>query len=405
MLLISATQVLALAVWFSSTAIAGTLEDEWDISTSQVAGLSLAAQVGFITGAAALSFTGLIDRFTPHRTLAVSALLASALTFMFAFAVDSLATGMVVRFVTGLTLAGIYPSGLKLVVSWTLADRAKALGILGGSLALGTSVPYLVLAFGPLPWRGVLVVTATSCVIAVAVAVLWIRPGPHHPTGRVKPDLTIVWTMFKIPQARAGLIGYFAHMWELYAVWIWLPPFIFHAHELDRLSSLISLGVFVAFGVGGLAGCVLSGAWGDRIGREKVAAITLTISGLCCLLSPVVYNQGYAVQFTLAFVWGASVIADSGLFSAILSSAIAPRSVGAALATQTSIGFLITLITIQLTPIIAAKIGWQFALLYLVLGPVVGVCQMAVAAREPRSAGPLATTAHGAASTTTTLGR
>ena len=370
--LIAATQILGLSVWFSSSAVLPSLVEEWGITVHEAAWLSMATQVGFVVGAIAASMTGIVDRFRPHLVLGVSALGAAALTAFFTLGVSTLDTAVAVRFLLGICFAGIYPPGLKLTASWALINRSRAFGLLGGCLTLGSALPYLLNAIDGVHWQVLVGATATACAGAGILSLTSIRPGPHLETSK-RIDLHYAWRMFRQPGPRAACLGYFGHMFELYAVWTWLPVFMMYSSGAPAMTPELALSVFLCMGASGFAGCVLAGVIAERFGPRKVAVFALSVSGLCCLLCPLVYGSRSELVLAFCAIWGAAVIADSGLFSAMLSSTAEEQACGTALSAQTAIGFLITVVTIQATPVLASLVGWQYAFLYLSLGPLLGV--------------------------------
>lgn len=371
-MLVGLTQIFGLSAWFSSSAVVPHLIREWHISTAQAAWLSMATQIGFAGGAFAWSLTGVLDRFQPHKVLGVSALLAAALTAFFAGFVQSLFGAIAIRFLLGLCFAGIYPPGLKLTASWSLENRARSFGLLGGCLTIGSSLPYLLAIFHDVRWELLMLSTAIACVGAGVSSLLFIRPGPFlEPHSRF--ELSYAWKIFKHPGARASCVGYFGHMFELYAVWTWLPIFMMHSLGQGSMTPSLAILVFVCLGIGGFMGCALGGVAAERFGREQVAAMALIASGACCIVSPLFFGASELVLMLFAFVWGAAVIADSGLFAAMLSSVANQKAVGMALAVQTAVGFLISILTIQLTPMVADAYGWKFAFSYLAFGPLFAI--------------------------------
>jgi len=236
--------------------------------------------------------------------------------------------------------------------------------------------------FDSFPWQALVGGTALACAGAGIISLLWIRSGPFSETPRAI-DVSYAWRMFKEAGPRSACLGYFGHMFELYAVWTWIPVFLLHSLNQQAMTPTLGVSVFVCLGLGGFVGCVLGGAMAERFGQQKVAISALSISGLCCVLSPLVFGSSFETLLIFTFVWGASVIADSGLFSAMLSSSANQRAVGTALSAQTAIGFLLTIVTIQITPVIAGVYGWQYAFPYLVIGPVLGI--LAMTGTRPRA--------------------
>ncbi|TWP53753.1 MFS transporter [Lentzea tibetensis] len=369
---IAVVQVLGLAVWFSMSAVVPTLRHEWGISAYAAVWLTAAVQLGFVTGAVGSTALNLADRVRPHHLLALSAFAGAACTLLLALVVDGMAGAVPLRFLTGVALAGVYPVGMKLMASWSSsASRGRALGVLVGALTLGSALPHVISGLSGLPWRGVLVAAAGVGLLAAVIAGWVVRPGPHLAASFV-PEPRYAVRMFLSRRPRLVNLGYFGHMWELYALWTWLPTFLLAAGSPVASGTV----VFLVIGVAGFLGCLLGGWGADRFGRSPAAVTALAVSGTCCLLSPLAFLAGPVVLLVFCVVWGASVIADSGVFSASLSEAADPRYVGTALTAQTAIGFALTVVSIQLVPVLADAVGWRYAFLLLVPGPLVGALAM-----------------------------
>ncbi|HVQ52293.1 MAG TPA: MFS transporter [Mycobacterium sp.] len=377
--LVALVEVLGLAVWFSATAVAPTLRSEWGIGATGAVWLTASVQIGFVTGAITSAVFNLADRVTPQKLLAASALGAAACTAAIAFFATGLGSAVPMRFLTGMFLAGVYPVGMKLMASWSeSADRGRAFGILIGALTLGSALPHLISGFGPLPWRSAMLAAAILSTTAAVVALAMIRPGPHLDIRPGAPDPRHALALFAERGSRLVSLGYFGHMWELYALWTWLSTFIVAGREARGDTTTASTGfiAFGAIGVAGAAGSLLGGWASDRFGRPPAAVAALAISGSCCVASPLFFAAPAVVLVAFVLVWGAAVIADSGVFSTALSETTDARYVGTALTAQTGIGFLLTVVTIQLVPIAAELIGWHYALLILAPGPLIGAVAM-----------------------------
>ncbi|MDF3312888.1 MFS transporter [Rhodococcus sp. T2V] len=377
--LIAAVQVLGLCVWFSATAVIPSLRSEWGIGSTAAVWLTASVQIGFVAGAVTSTLLNLADRIAPQYLLAASAGGAAVCTAMLALFVDSLSTAIPLRFLTGVLLAGVYPVGMKLMASWSeSADRGRAFGVLLGALTLGSALPHLISGLGPLPWRAVMAAAAAFTAAGALIAALLIKPGPHLDTRAITPSPEYAIAMFRERGPRLANIGYFGHMWELYALWTWLSMFILtgREHRGTDPAAATSLITFTAIGLAGIVGCLLGGWASDRFGRSPAATVALATSGTCCLLSPLLFTAPTPVLVVFLLIWGAAVIADSGVFSTALSETADPRFVGTALTAQTAIGFLLTVVTIQLVPIAAEVVGWQYAFLLLTPGPVAGAIAM-----------------------------
>lgn len=374
-MLIAAVQVLAMTTWFSASAVVPALRAEWDVSAGQATWLTASVQLGFVAGAVASAALNLPDRIPADRLIAGSAALAALATVAVATLADGLATAAPLRFATGVALAGVYPPGLKLMASWFDRGRGLALGTLIGALALGSALPHLIGGLGDLPWRSVLYVAAGCALAAAAIAVTAVRLGPHAaPAPPFEPRFAI--RLFRERGPRLANLGYFGHMWELYAMWTWLPAYLAASNAAGRGDLPVGVTAFAVIGVAGATGCVLAGWLGDRAGRARLAAMAMIISSACCLLAAATFGGPPWLVAIVLVVWGASIIADSGLFSTCMSEVVDRRYVGTALTTQTAIGFLLTVVTIQATPLLAEWSGWPAAIAVLGIGPALGAIAM-----------------------------
>jgi MFS family permease len=384
--LVAAVQVLALAVWFSASAVVPALRESWHISETASVWLTASVQLGFVAGAVTSTALNLADRVRAHLLMAVCALLAAACTGVFALVVDGLASAIPLRFLTGVFLAGVYPVGMKLTGSWAPPSRrGLAFGVMIGALTLGSALPHLISGLGELPWRGVMSAAAGCALLGAVVAVTFVREGPQFGSGAApKPHPRYALTMFSQRGPRLVNLGYFGHMWELYALWTWLPSFLVAgtAARTGEQDSNVDILAFVAIGIAGVAGCLAGGWAADRFGRSRAAVSALVVSGACCVASPLFFAAPPMAVIVLGVVWGAAVIADSGVFSTSLSEVADKRYVGTALTAQTAIGFALTVVTIQLVPVLADAIGWRWAFWLLVPGPLVGAIAMGAFGRE-----------------------
>lgn len=385
---IAMVQVLGLAVWFSVSAVVPSLQGEWGIGVVGGVWLTGATQIGFVVGAVASAAFNLADRFPAHLLLAASAASAALCTAVFALVVEGMSSALPLRFLTGVFLAGVYPVGMKLMVSWAPSSgRGLALGVLIGALTLGSTAPQLIGGVADLPWPAVLLVASALGVLGAVVATVAVRPGPHLPEGRsLQPRYAL--TMFTERGPLLTNLGYFGHMWELYALWVWVPVFLTHSPAAERLPGSVGIVVFATMGICGVLGCLLGGWGADRYGRPRTAATALAVSGACCLVSPLAHRGGAGVLILFCAIWGASVITDSGVFSTSLSETADQRFVGTALTAQTALGFALTVVSIQLTPVLADQVGWQYALLGLTPGPVLGVLAMRALGRPAATPSP-----------------
>jgi MFS family permease len=372
---IALVQVLAMSMWFSASAVSGSLSQEWGLTGTGESLLTTSVQLGFVAGALASAVINLADRVSPHVVMAAAAVTGAMLNASVAWFSDGLASALVLRFFTGVALAGVYPVGMKLMTTWFARGRGLALGIMVGALTLGSASPHLIRSVESLSWRPVLGTASVLAMLGGLIAVGLVRTGPHH-TASPPFDPRYVLRMFADRRQRLINVGYLGHMWELYALWAWLPTFVAASlaarQEADISSSAIAWLTFVSIGVAGALGCVLAGRSAGRVGSLRVARVALATSGMCCLVSPLFFGAHPVILVVLLMVWGASVIADSAQFSSALSEAADDGYVGTALTAQTAIGFTLTIVTIQLLPLVADLTGWRLALVFLGLGPVVG---------------------------------
>jgi len=354
-------QVLALSVWFSVSAVLPALRVEWMLGRAGGIWLTATVQIGFVVGAVASVGLNLADRIRPQLLLAASAGLGAVCTAVIAVFAGSAAVAVPLRFLTGVAMAGVYPVGLKIVVSWYPRARGMALGVLIGALSVGSALPQLLTAVAVLPWRGVLLAASGLALLGAVLSAVLLRPGPAaQPAPPLDPRYVV--RMFADRPQRLINFGYFGHMWELYALWAWLPAYV-AASCAAGSGGPFTVGAtsFAVIGVAGAAGCVLGGRLANRLGSARVPLAAMLLSAGCAIGSVAVFGAHPAVFVGLLLVWGGAAVADSAQFSAALSEAADPRYVGTALTAQTAIGFLLTVVTIAVLPALADVVGWRLA--------------------------------------------
>jgi MFS family permease len=371
--LLCVAELFAMSLWFSATAVAPELVAAWDLSSVERAWLTVAVQVGFVVGALASAALTLSDTLPPRVLVAASASLGAAATAAIALFVDAVLPAIGLRFLTGVALAGVYPPGMKLAAGWFRARRGFAIGALVGALTVGSALPHLLRALGGVGRpRAVLLGSAGLAVVGGLLA-LRVGQGPHQaPTAPFDPR-AVRRLLSNRPAVLANL-GYFGHMWELYAVWTWIPAYLAASAAVGtpRLASGLA---FLTIGVGAV-GAVVAGVVADGVGRTTVTSASMVVSGTACLGAGVLFGAPLVALVPFLLVWGVTVVADSAQFSAALTELAEAEYVGTALTLQTAVGFLVTTVSIQATPLVAEWVGWRWAFAPLVVGPAVGTAAM-----------------------------
>ncbi|HEX6956387.1 MAG TPA: MFS transporter [Ferrovibrio sp.] len=375
----AAAELLCTTLWFSANSASFDLTSHAGWSPSDIGWITSAVQVGFIAGTVMTALSGMADRLPASRIFFAAAILGALANAAFIVAYTSFPASMAFRFLVGLALAGIYPIGMKLVISWTKGHAGRTLSLLVGMLTLGTALPHGIRGMGvELDWKAAVMVASGLSVLG-GIAILLLGDGPHLRLRRLGGRAVAagrILHVFRISDFRAAALGYFGHMWELYAFWT-LVPFLVqlaYAPYRDAAATTVSLISFSVIGMGAV-GCLIGGAFGARLGGARVAAASLFASGLICLLYPLSESLPLGIRLAILLFWGVAVVADSPQFSGLSASACPPESIGGALAVQNAIGFSITIVSIglatRLFPVLHDNVS-----LILLPGPVLGLVFM-----------------------------
>jgi MFS family permease len=393
--LLSAAELLAMSLWFTGTAVLPQVTRIWHSDIALSSWLTIAVQIGFAIGALSFALFNIPDVFSPVSVLVVSSLAAAAANAGFAFAAVHPIPAILLRGATGFFLAGVYPTGMKIIAGWFQQGRGLALGIMIGALTLGSALPHGVNSFYSISWRGVVLIGSGFAVLAAIIVATSVHQGPFAmPQSRL--DLSQIGEIVKNRRLRLANLGYLGHMWELYSMWGWIAVILAAAAHWSR--SGVELGTAGVIGIGAV-GCVWAGVASDRLPasatragtaldgtagksdferisqRARVTIIAMSASAACCVAAALVFHSPLGLLL-VALLWGIAVIADSAQFSAIISEVSQKSYMGTALTLQTALGFLLTAIVIRLMAAIGDTYGWQIALASMAVGPLLGIWAM-----------------------------
>lgn len=369
--LIVFAELLGTSLWFSINSVADNLMSTWDINLAGIGLLTNAVQLGFVAGTLIFAFGGIADRFRPSRIFSICALLGALFNGLFALYAESILLGSVLRFLVGVCLAGIYPIGMKLIITWDPEKASQRLAQLVGMLILGTALPHATRYFGvDWPWQLVILFSSILALLAM-IMIFWLGDGPHlKMTGQSNIKPISIRSIFTIPRYRSSAFGYFGHMWEVYAFWAMVPMLVAVTHQISNPTDLSGFA-FVVIAMGAV-GCFIGGQLSKTISSSRVASYALGLSGFCCLIYPWVKEAPLLLQLLFWAIWGMSAAADSPQLSAISAKACSPEIVGTALTIQNAIGFGITMISIQLCTVLIPYLN-NYISWVLLPGPVIGL--------------------------------
>ena len=391
--LLGFAELLGMSLWFAASAVTPQLRAIWGLTTSEAAWLTTIVQLGFVCGTAVAAVFNLPDLIPAGRLFSGAAFLGAAVNAAI-LAAPGYRSALVLRFLTGFFLAGVYPPAMKMTATWFRSQRGLAIGVIVGALTIGKATPYLVRAIPHVGLRPVVLTASVGAVIAGLLVLVGYRDGPF-PFASRPFSWGHVRDIVRIREWRLATASYLGHMFELYAFWTWIPAFLAASVAASaggryRAPRAISLLAFATIAIGGF-GSVWGGIFADKRGRERLVTISLFMSGSCCLLSGFLFGGPIWALGALAMAWGFFVIADSAQFSTLVTESVPAHAVGTALTVQTSLGFLLTMLPMQIVPVIAQRIGWRWGFAILALGPIAGIAAIRrlAAIRSPAERGSL----------------
>ncbi len=377
LIIIVFAQFCCTTLWFAGNAVMSDLLINFGLEKSALGHLSSVVQLGFIVGTFLFALLTVADRFSPSKVFLICAILASVTNIFLVMENNNLGSLLFIRFVVGFFLAGIYPVGMKIAADHFDRGLGKALGLLVGALVLGTAFPHLLVAIDlSIDWITIIYLISGLTLMGGLCMFVFVPDGPYRKASQGL-DLSSCFTVFKNREFRRAAIGYFGHMWELYAFWVFIPVIISSYITVNPGVEInISLWSFYIIAIGGVS-CVLGGYLSSQFGLDKMARLFLLFSCICCLFSPFLFRS-IPVWFYLSILlfWGATVIGDSPLFSTLVAQSVDPETKGTALTIVTCIGFALTIISIEVVSLLQLRLDPHLTYIVLALGPVIGLVFM-----------------------------
>ncbi|HEY7287370.1 MAG TPA: MFS transporter [Vicinamibacterales bacterium] len=386
---LSLAMFLGMTLWFSATAANAQIASEFALTPAETAWMTMAVQAGFVVGTLVSALLNLPDVLNARRLFQIGCLVGAGANA--SLVLSGGATSIIaLRMLTGAALAWVYPPGMKVAASWYDKRRGAALGVLIGALTVGSAFPHLLAAVSAaVPWRVLMLLASALAVVGGALVKLFVRDGPYLQSS-ARFDPAAVGRVFRHRPTRLATLGYLGHMWELYAVWTWIAAYASASLGLGTGATPASAtGSAIAFTTiaSGAIGSAAAGSFADRIGKARIARWALTTSAGCCAIAGFTFGAPVPILALFAAVWGVAVVADSAQLSALVAEHSPRDHVGTALTVQLCAGFLLTMVSIRLIPVMAARIGWQWVFLCLVPGPVAGALAVGALIVEPGQVG------------------
>ena len=371
------SQFCCTSLWFAGNAVLNDLIENFSLPNSALENLTSAVQFGFITGTLLFALFTIADRFSPSKVFFLCASLGALCNAGLIFNFNTLSTILIIRFLTGFFLAGIYPIGMKIATDYYKKGLGISLGFIVGALVLGTALPHLLKdSMHAFSWETVLLSISGLAIFGGCLLVIFVNNGPYRQKG-TSLDLTICFKVFKNRAFRKASFGYFGHMWELYTFWAFVPILLkTYSDMYVKVQFNIPLLSFFIIGIGSIS-CVLGSYLAAKFGTKRTAFSALLLSCFCCLVSPLFFLVSNSTIFLLFLLfWGMVVIADSALFSTLVAQNAPKKDKGTALTIVNCIGFSITILSLQLISTLFHSTSSTFVFLILAIGPVLGLISL-----------------------------
>ncbi|RKY90740.1 MAG: MFS transporter [Ignavibacteriae bacterium] len=369
------SQFAGTSLWFAGNAIIADLQPAMNVNISDTGIVTSAIQLGFITGTLLFALLSISDRYSPRKLFLICSLLGAISNLLIYFAAYDLFSLLVFRFITGFFLTGIYPIGMKIAAGWYKKGLGNAIGLLVGALVLGTAFPHLLKSIGgSLPWEQVIFFVSAISIVGGVLMYLLVPDGPYITSG-TKFNPKAILTIFRYRDFRSAALGYFGHMWELYTFWAFVPIILIYYMNENGTELNIFFWSFCIIASGSV-GCIIGGMISKKVGSAKVAFTQLLLSGMCCLISPLMFYSSPFIFLAFLIFWGIVVAGDSPQFSAIIALSAPKELVGSGLTLVNSIGFAITIFSLWFVYQFFGIVDKSFLLMILAIGPIAGLISM-----------------------------